>query len=648
MKTLFHNAAVTAALGAMLLLGGCQKEPIAVTGVSVSPTTLSLTVGQSETITATVMPADAANKAVTWSSDNDAVASVSNGKVTAKSAGTAKITVKTADGGKSATCSVTVAEPIVAVASVSLDKANLEMTEGDEASLVASVTPENATNKNVTWSTDNPSVATVDNGKVKAVGAGNAVITVKTDDGGKTASCAVSVAAKVIPVTSVSINPSSLDMLVGDEATLSVTVSPDNATDKTVVWSSDDPLVATVDNGKVTAVAPGSTDIIASVGDVKAVCTVTVTAPTPPSKIKIVNLPDISEGKIAPALIVDGDKYIVLGGHTDWFDLAGTAEMYKDGQWTVIAGGIFHDLAAQVTLSDGKTLIAGGCSSSFGVGQSAVTHIYDPATGTISVGPSMLTHRAWARGALLSGGDVLIAGNWYENSLHADVFSHADGTFHLSGGDMSNQPCSPFIFPTPDGGALLVAGWDNYGARLDGNAQVYKFNPASGGSISAKEIFPLSGYVPISQYGASSSMMEDMRTADGKYIFIMATTTGSGNCLASFNPADESFEKLIDLPKEYDGLEYYYASDLLVDRDRNLLYLFSMTTKDGTAVGLVRIFDLDTMDEVATASLGRDVTAAGKRLLPDGGVLIVGGTEDGSNYYPLRKADILYYYDIPQ
>lgn len=169
-----------------------------VTGVSLNKSSLTLNVGDTETLTATVSPADATDKSVTWSSNNIGVATVdANGKVRAIAAGTATITVKTNDGGKVATCNLTVKAVMpanVAVTGVSLNKASLELSAGDTETLVATVNPSDATNKNVSWNSNNTGVATVDaNGKVTAIAAGNATITVTTADGGKTATCTVTV-----------------------------------------------------------------------------------------------------------------------------------------------------------------------------------------------------------------------------------------------------------------------------------------------------------------------------------------------------------------------------------------------------------------------------------------------------------------------
>ena len=168
---------------------------VPVTGVTLDPDTLTLTEGETAALTATITPDNATNKNVTWSSDDEAVATVdADGKVTAKSAGTATITVTTEDGGKTAACEVTVTAASVPVTGVTLNKTNLTLQEKASETLTATVVPTDATNKNVTWASSDPNVATVDQtGNVTAVGAGTATITVTTEDGEKTATCKVTV-----------------------------------------------------------------------------------------------------------------------------------------------------------------------------------------------------------------------------------------------------------------------------------------------------------------------------------------------------------------------------------------------------------------------------------------------------------------------
>ena len=172
-----------------------EKATVSVTDVTLNKVSATLTEGDTLTLTATVAPSNATNKNVTWSSSDATVATVSNGVVTAKKAGTATITVTTADGSKKATCTVTVKAKTIAVTGVTLDQSTATRTVGNSVTLTATVSPSNATNKNVIWSSSDTTVATVSNGVVVAKKAGTATITVTTEDGGKTATCAVTVYA---------------------------------------------------------------------------------------------------------------------------------------------------------------------------------------------------------------------------------------------------------------------------------------------------------------------------------------------------------------------------------------------------------------------------------------------------------------------
>ena len=197
--------ALFAALCCLLVFSACKKTEteVKVTGVSVSPATLSLVEGTSEQLRATVTPSDAANKAVSWTSSATAIATVDNtGKVTAVSAGTATITVKTADGGKTATCAVTVTTKVIPVTGISIEEgATAEVEEGKTVTLTAKVQPDNATDKTVTWTSSNNAIATVADGVVTGVAAGQAVITAKAGD--KEATCTVTVKRPAVALEAV-------------------------------------------------------------------------------------------------------------------------------------------------------------------------------------------------------------------------------------------------------------------------------------------------------------------------------------------------------------------------------------------------------------------------------------------------------------
>ena len=248
---------------------------VAVSGLIINPAELSLDEGESKTITAVISPSDATDQEVIWESSDTDIATVDGGRVTGVKAGIAVITATTNDGGKTASCTVTV---IAHAKSVSLNKASLRLEKGASETLQATVLPENTTNKSIIWSSSNTSIATVsDNGKVIAVGPGNATILAKTVDGGKQAECSVTV---IVSVASLSINPSSLQMKAGETGTLSLTILPQDATEREITWSSSSPSVATVSNGVVKALKSGSTRITAKASNgVSAICDVTVIVP---------------------------------------------------------------------------------------------------------------------------------------------------------------------------------------------------------------------------------------------------------------------------------------------------------------------------------------------------------------------------------
>ncbi len=263
-----------------------------VTKVTLNTTSLTLTAGESATLTATVTPGDATNKTIKWSSSNPNVAAVSGGKVTAVSAGEAVITAEA--GNQKATCKVNVKAkepvkpPVVAVTKIVLNKTSMSLKVGASETLRATVTPANATDKTITWSSSNTKIATVDKtGKVKAASSGTARITAKTSNG-KTAVCTVTVTKPVVKVTSVKLNRTKLTLNKGKTVSLKATVNPSGATNKRVSWKSSNTKVATVDkNGKVKAVSKGTATITVTTADGSKRATCKVTVKIPATKISV-------------------------------------------------------------------------------------------------------------------------------------------------------------------------------------------------------------------------------------------------------------------------------------------------------------------------------------------------------------------------
>ena len=257
-----------------------------VASITLNITEKTLEEGETVNLTASVLPANASNKSLAWTSSDENVATVdANGLVTAVKEGTATITAKANDGSNvSAKCTIKVKAPVVLVEGITLNATEQTLTEGETFALTASVTPENATNKSLAWTSSDENVATVDaNGLVSAVKEGTATITVKATDGSNVSTkCTIKVKAAVVLVEGITLNATEQTLTVGETFALTASVLPENATNKSLAWTSSDENVATVDaNGLVTAVKEGTATITAKANDgsnASASCTITVKA----------------------------------------------------------------------------------------------------------------------------------------------------------------------------------------------------------------------------------------------------------------------------------------------------------------------------------------------------------------------------------
>lgn len=292
----------------MYPLGEIHGEAgVSVVGVSMSQSTAELSIGQGLALKAVLDPVDAYERGVIWSSSDTSVAAVSTaGYVTAGAAGEAVITVKTVDGAFTATCTVKVSA--VRATGITVSQEAMELKLGKKKMLACTFTPENTEDQTIIWSSSNTAVATVsDAGLVTACGGGIAVITAKSRDGGFTATCTVTV---TIELEGISVSQNTLELAVGESAALATVPTPADATQvpPALIWSSSDIGVATVDeNGRVTAVAPGSAVITFTTENGmfkdETGCTVTVTAVTEPGGAPTAGEKSGCSSVISPAFV---------------------------------------------------------------------------------------------------------------------------------------------------------------------------------------------------------------------------------------------------------------------------------------------------------------------------------------------------------
>ena len=271
----------TASATINVIAANAPKKPVS--KIVLKPETTTLTVGRAAFIDAVLSPDNATNTNITWSSSNKDIVEVVDGFIYGNKGGKAVITAKTSNG-LSASVTITVKE--IMPTSISLNKKEITLKIGSQSTLVATVLPNEASNKAVTWRSSNTDIATVEKGVVTAKKAGKANISATTHNG-HTTLCVVNV--KPIEVTAIKLNASAGNINVGKTVQLTATITPSNATNKTVTWKSSNTGVATVSSsGLVTAKAAGTANITASSNNgLSAIYKATVVIPVSGVTIKL-------------------------------------------------------------------------------------------------------------------------------------------------------------------------------------------------------------------------------------------------------------------------------------------------------------------------------------------------------------------------
>lgn len=342
---------------------------VAVDGISLSDTSITLYKNSYKTISAIVTPSGAADPAVTWTTSNDKIATVdSTGKITAvglftdKDYGDCVITAQTSNSTVRATVAVHVLTSIP-ITSLTLNKSDLALNVGDEETLTVTGTPSNATNKTLLWTSSNKDVASVTaGGKVTAAGKGTAVIRAEATDGsGKYVSCVVTV--NNIQILNVSLDKSSFDLSEGDTAAVKATIYPTNATNQTIKWTSSNTSVATVDSkGNITA------------GATKGYAIITAAATD-------------GSGKSAECVVLSKPKIAITGITINY----GAALDILQGDATYLKATILPSNATTQTVTwatsdtDVAVIDANGLLRTVGLGETTITAKGDSKTVTIKV-----------------------------------------------------------------------------------------------------------------------------------------------------------------------------------------------------------------------------------------------------------------------
>ncbi len=305
-----------------------------VQAISLEPKALSLNVGESfDNLTVTITPVTADNKNLIWQSSNPSIATVdNNGKINALQDGELKITVSSEENPDiKDDCLLTVVQPVTGI---SINKSSIELHQGESEQLLAIITPQNATEKHVNWISSDISTAMIStNGTVYAIKPGQATIMATTVDGGFVALCKVTVKpakSDEILINKIILNPASVKGVQNESIHIDAIILPENATNKTLKWSSSDNDIATIDDGILQLKKIGTAIIIATSTDgtnVSGNCTVIVSDESgiesiikdKDSYVRIFNLQgyQIFDGKYSDAQLCPG-LYIILYNGTSY------------------------------------------------------------------------------------------------------------------------------------------------------------------------------------------------------------------------------------------------------------------------------------------------------------------------------------------
>lgn len=489
------------------------KRPKA-TGIKLNKTKATIGIGETLKLKGKLSPSGASEK-ITWTSSNTKVAGVStSGSVKAKTVGKTTITAKLASGVRTS-CKVTV---VKRPSSIKLNKTRLTLTLGKSQKLTYTLLPKK-TVASVTWSSSNPKIASVDkNGKVKAVKAGTASITVKTVNG-KKAVCKVTVLSP--PAAKIRLSSSSLAMFKGEKAKLSYTLTPSDSADKPK-WTSSNTKVAAVDGkGNITAKSAGTATVTAKISaKVFAKCTVKVKNKVPAASISIrASVPYLGVGEtlklkaaVSPSNTTDELKWSSEDPSIASVEQDGTVRGRKTGgtvikavagkrsksfRIAVVSGDIYDISKGRITVGDGKVWQAGNTYSYNAAAGITVVQSTPSTTNKICV--NNLGNAIAEYPKTLTPIKIVLANVSLASSEAIDAYSAKDVTLELMAGT-KNTLCAPWF-------GICSSGTDKSGLIIQGGGSLEV--DAGGTAIRCSKLLIRSGTVTVRTESSEYAVIGD-------------------------------------------------------------------------------------------------------------------------------------------
>ena len=346
---------------------------------------------------------------------------------------------------------------------------------------------------------------------------------------------------------------------------------------------------------------------------------------------------------------LDDGRILVIGGHTSGFYLTSTAEIYNPAtdMWTQYNVPNPHDMASFVRMTNGNYIIMGGCDNGYGVGQSAVTTIFDPVNTTFTNGPTMIVWRTNSTAARLANGDILVFGNWY-NTGNAELYNNTTSQF-VAIGAPTLERSYPLVLPTADGNAYILGGYGVYGGTPYNSVEEYNATNQTFTQVSAELFASETGW--YTAWSAMYSDIEKMRLSNGRYIFLIYRALSGGEteyALATFDPVTKTFAKVNLTPSLpiHDPMAteaWGFWGNIMVDPVTNYVYINATYNNSGTIEERIYSVDINRgLLHIPTGSATFGYYASsGSKVWINGNIMHTGGTVDGSNFTVTNEVTVL-------
>lgn len=351
------------------------------------------------------------------------------------------------------------------------------------------------------------------------------------------------------------------------------------------------------------------------------------------AQLVVEELPNLNYARVAHQQIAVGqDKFVVVGGHVNGFNLTTSSEIYNSvtKTWQLVSSKSSHDAGFIAKLNNGKYLIGGGCSSGLGVGQQSATEIFDPTDNSFTAAANMKVARTSACAATLKDGRVIVVGNWYASASNAEIYDPATNTFTLTGTCLV-QRTVPIIIPTNDGGAIIGGTSTNYGATTS-SFIFEKYNPTTNSFTELTRT--LFDGVTSWSVGANTNgfMSNQLLMPNGKYAVLVYTNNNTKARLLSIDPETDKLEEIITkspITLSDETTSYGSNNFLLIDKNRNLLHIVQQGGTTSNIILRIVTVNLKTGEVNSAKKDGFDfsLVSSSLSLLPDGRILFTGGNK---------------------